>query len=201
MEQTQLSQSIVEFKVDEALDVLRKNNGLSIPSVPLRCEVFVHPLQDWGCAAKFDYKEANGLFLYTLTFDISKIMEHARKNKLPLHSLLDFIVGEEAGHLIHQSINPALFYWHNKSIPGLYPDIAFMMEVIGHYAGLVYCNREDNGEIFGLGMAPNYDEIIREAYTTADKIYEHYGIAKLPELLQIKGITEFYRRIRRLNIK
>ena len=100
-----------------------------------------------------------------------------------IESILDLILGEEIGHLLHHHSNPDLYKYN---LPDLDGSLIFIGELIGHYSGLIYCNRNNGSMIFGLGAEA--DGITGGAYKAADKLFKKHGDSKLLELTKINTL-------------
>ena len=137
----------------------------------------------------------NGHDKHVLFFDIQQLLNDARKENVTIQYLfntLDLIVGEEVGHIMYTHQNQLML---RHLLPESSSTLIYVAEVIGHYCGLIYVNRDDN-EIFGLGAESN--GIHGEAYKTADRLFERYRLTGLISIISLKNLIDQYKKIKDL---
>ncbi len=128
-----------------------------------------------------------------IIIDLDKYSKETSSGEFLYQSIIfDLIVGEEVGHILYFSL-------HNKDWKKILPEhkraMSFIMEVLGHYSGLVYANRRNKiNRVIGIG-ADASEELHNKAYKSADKIFLKHRESKLKKLANIKGVVNTLREI------
>ena len=120
-----------------------------------------------------------------IDIDEDKLIRKLKKGNLEdkFELVLDLVIGEEVGHLLFYLTHKEM---HEHILPEYYGGLKFVHEVIGHYAGIVYANRNS------LNQSPlKLDTKNEKAYELANQLYAKHGDAKLAELSKVKSLAEF----------
>lgn len=73
----------------------------------------------------------------------------------------------------------------------------FVKEVVGHYGGLIYANRNNRSWPF-IGLGAEAAGTVGEAYKSADKIFDSYREFRLEEIVKIENLTRRFNKIKEL---
>ncbi len=111
-----------------------------------------------------------------------------------LNEKLDLIIGKRAAHYLDFSSSRDCYRDVLPESSGMFK---FVKEVIGHYGGLVYVNRNNRSwQLIGLGA--EVGGVVGEAYRSADKIFDSYKDFRLEEIVRIKNLNGRFNKIKEL---
>ena len=180
-----ISETVVKSKIGDAINCLApnfnfKNNSINMP------KVVIAPLR------KNTYATMNGADC-VLTFDLEQFLSDTSQTDQQ-GDMFNLIIGEESAHYLDFNSSEELYKY---SLPESSVVLKFVGEVIGHYGGLIYSNR--NGcawKFFGFGVKAK--GIAGQAYKLADKIFDSYREFRLEEIAKIKNLANRYNKIKEL---
>ena len=186
----------IGFRIEDAIDYLSLRFGIKFKTKDRRK---LNPEISITSLGKALGGRALGQFCYNeiLRTNIIKIdPELFQYNNL---FLTDLLIGEEVSHMLHRYSNPAFYELYKRSDIKFRPALDFLIETVGHYGGLIYCNRNEGNIACLLGLLAD-DEFIDSAYTMADMLYMEHGDKRLREVSKIKdafSIWEFSQELPR----
>jgi len=133
---------------------------------------------------------------YRIDIDDDKLIRKLKRVNLEnrFQFALDMIIGEEVGHLLFYLEHKEM---HEQVLPEYYGGLKLVREVIGHYTGLVYANRNHSRPL-SLSLKPDTEN--GKAYFLANQLYAKFKDSKLAELSKVKSLSELIGIIREYGI-